>query len=114
MMPQITSAFRGWLSKITITKVFQKIENDGLVSDSEQSITFEGTVQPLSPQKLMTKPEGLRSWEWLQIHCFSSSLNLATNDIIVWKCKKYKVMGKLDYSLNGYVEYHAIEDFKNA
>lgn len=109
-MPQMGIAFSGWGSNICISKVVQYI-HDGLVTESTNNIEFSGTVQPLSPKLLMLKPENLRAFEWLDIHCFSGRLDLDANDVIFYKDKKYKVMGVNDYSNNNFIEYHAIEDY---
>lgn len=111
-MPQMASAFRGWMTSITITRVTQSVEN-GLVETREQKISFQGTVQPLSPQKTALKPEGQRAWKWLQIHCFTSDVNLATNDKIIYNGELFKVMDILDYRLNNYIEYHIVADYQN-
>jgi hypothetical protein len=111
-MPQMGAAFRGWMSSITLTRVTQSIE-DGLVETREQKISFQGTVQPLSPQKTALKPEGQRAWKWLQIHCFTGGTNLATNDKIIYNGELFKVMDILDYKLNNYIEYHITADYQN-
>jgi len=110
-MPQMGAAFSGWESDITLTRITQTI-TAGLVADTETAFTFKGVVQPLAPEKLMLKPENLRSWKWLQVHCFTGANDLATNDQVVFDGQKFKIMAKLDYSLNNYVEYHLIENYE--
>ena len=110
-MPNPTGAFSGWQSQLTIIKVSQFIEN-GFVKEKLTPVSFNGVIQPLSPEQLNLKPETLRSFRWLQIHVYSGDLNLKTNDKIEVDGKRFKVMGILDYQRNGFVEYHAIEDFE--
>lgn len=110
-MPQMGAAFAGWMKKITLMKITQTVTN-GLVTDTQTPVTFDGTVQPLNPKALALKPEGQRAWEWLQIHCFASTGNLTTNDRFQYAGKIYKIMGNLDYSLNNYIEYHAVRDYE--
>lgn len=112
-MPQMGAAFSGWQSRVTLTRITQEVV-DGLVTDTGRNITFDGTVQPLKPEMLALKPEGMRSWRWLQIHCLTSPDNLSTNDIIVYDGARFKVMDKLDYGLNNYVEYHLVADYEQA
>lgn len=107
------AAFDGWMVEITLIVIKQKIV-DGFTKLIEMPVSFQGTVQPLSPEAIALKPDGQRSWQWLQIHCFSGQLNLVTNDRIIFNGKKYKIMAELDYSLNNYIEYHAIQDYENA
>lgn len=111
-MPQMRAAFGGWNRRITLARRTQPIIN-GLVVDVDRPFTFRGTIQPLNPAQIALKPEGLRAWPWLQIHCISTDASLLQpNDKIVWNRQVYKVMAQNDYSLNGFVEYHAVKDFQ--
>lgn len=111
-MPQMRAAFSGWARRITLTKRTQCVV-DGLVQSIDSPFTFRGTIQPLSPKQIMLKPEGERAWQWLQIHCvITNLLPLQPADLITYNNVIYKVMGQIDYSLNGYVEYHAVQDFQ--
>jgi len=113
LMPKMTAAFSGWQSLITL-KVIGEVNLDGFISITETDYTFQGIIQPLSPEQIQLKPEGQRSWQWMQIHCKAGSLNLKTNDRIEYNGQKYKVMNVLDYTLNGFIEYHAIQDYEGA
>ncbi len=110
-MPQMGAAFSGWEKPITLLKITQSV-TDGFVTDTATTITLSGVIQPLGPQELKLKPEGQRSFEWLMIHCFTGSNNLATNDRVQYNGKNYKVMKTNDYSLNNYIEYHLIADYE--
>jgi hypothetical protein len=107
----MSAAFAGWFSPITLTVITQTI-NAGLVTDTESTVTFQGVIQPLSPEQIQLKPEAQRSFQWLQIHCKTGGGTLNTNDRIIYGAKTFKVMAPLDYSLNGFLEYHAIEDYE--
>lgn len=111
-MPQMSVAFSGWNSNITLKVITQTVDSSGYVSNAERDITFKGVIQPLEPKKIALKEEGQRAFTWLQIHCLKRELNLSTNDRIVYDSKKYKVMAVNDYSLNNFVEYHVIEDYQ--
>lgn len=108
--PQLPVAFSDWQSSITLEKVIQDVDGFGLVYEHKVTLTFKGMIQPLSPKALMLKPENLRAFTWLQIHCFSGA-NLNDNDLIEYAGNRYKIMALLDYSLNGFIEYHAVADF---
>lgn len=110
-MPQIGAAFVGWQKPISLIKITQQVIN-GLVTDIGVSVNFRGVIQPLNPKMIALKPEGQRAWEWLQIHCFAGTTNLDTNDRFIYAGKTYKVMANNDYSLNNYIEYHAVRDFE--
>lgn len=111
-LPQIRAAFCGWGTTILLVKIKQSIV-DGFPQDISHEIPFHGVVQPLSPRLLLLKPEGERAWTWLQIHVVASSpVKLDVHDRIMYNCRKYKIMARLDYSANNYMEYHAVEDFQ--
>jgi hypothetical protein len=110
-MPQISAAFSGWTSRLTLIKETETVTN-GIVSKQQLPISFYGTIQTLSPRAIVLKPEGQRSWTWLQIHCSANATTLIPNDRIIWNGDKYKVMEMKDYRLNNYVEYHIIRDYQ--
>lgn len=110
-MPQMQAAFSGWTSKITLTARIQGVR-DGLVCYIEKPVSFQGVIQPLSPRSIQLKPEGQRDWTWLQIHALAGKLNLTTNDQITYNGTIYKIMAVLDYSLNGYIEYHVANEYQ--
>ena len=110
--PQISPDFSGWGSSLLLVQITQQII-DGLVQDIIHQTPFHGVVQPLSPKQLMLKPEGERAWAWLQIHIQANSpVKLNVNDRIMYNCCKYKVMARLDYSANNYIELHVVQDFQ--
>jgi hypothetical protein len=102
----------GWQSVITLVKITQT-NTSGVITNNETEYSFKGTVQPLSTDQIQLKPEGQRSFEWLQVHCYAGDLDLATNDRVVYADRRYKVQGVRDYSLNGYIEYHLIQDYQS-
>ena len=110
-MPNMSNTLNGWETTITLVKITQDVVEGDLVEE-KSLIQFQGVIQPLKTEQLMSKPENMRSWEWLWIHVKSGSLNLKTGDKIEWNGKLYKVMGVKDYSLNGYVEYEIVRDYQ--
>lgn len=112
-MPQMGRAFAGWTQKITLVRRRQVVADNGFVTDQDFPLSFEGTIQPLTPRQIALKPEGQRSWTWLQVHCLASELDLKNNDRVIWNGDVYKVMGLLPYQLNNFIEYHLCRDFQN-
>lgn len=112
-MPKMAAAFQGWTVPITIKKITQTIVN-GFVTDTETTLQFDGTWQPLDPEEIQLKPEGQRSWEWIDLHCMGVNPGLATNDRVEYLGLRYKIMAVKDYSLNNFVEFHLVKDFQNA
>ena len=110
-MPQMANTLNGWEVPLLLIKVTQNVVDGDLVT-TEQSINFQGVWQPLKDEALELKPEGQRSWEWIWIHAKSSELNIETADKVKFKNKRYKVMSKKDYGLNGFVEYQLCRDYE--
>lgn len=109
-MPNMAQTLTGWEQPLTLVKELQNIIDGDLVTE-EQKISFLGVWQPLKDEILEAKPEGQRSWEWIWIHAKSGTLNLETADKVIFNNKRYKVMEKKDYSLNGFVEYQLVRDY---
>ena len=110
-MPQVADTLTGWEVPLTLVKITQSIV-EGDVVVTETPINFMGVWQPLRDDQLQFKPEGQRSWSWYWIHAKSGTLNLQTQDNIMFQGKRYKVMSVKDYSLNGYIEYQLILDYQ--
>ena len=109
--PQMSSTLTGWEVPLTLVKITQSIvEGDSVKTETE--INFMGVWQPLRDEQLQFKPEGQRSWEWVWIHAKSGTLNLKTQDKILFNSKRYKVMSVKDYSLNGFIEYELVRDYE--
>lgn len=111
-MPFMEAAFSNWTSPIALIRISQQII-DGIVTDTREYMRLIGTVQPLEERKLQLKPEGQRSFTWLQIHIVGGYSPLKNNDRVEYKGKKYKVMALWDYTQNNYTEYHLVQDFKD-
>ncbi|TDE17712.1 hypothetical protein [Dyadobacter psychrotolerans] len=110
-MPQMKAAFTGWTQKITFKLITQTVV-DGFVVDSEKTVVFNGTIQPLSAEEVILKPEGQRFWEWLDVHVMGTTVPLRNNDRVSYNGTLYKVMASKDYSLNNYMEFHIVRDYE--
>lgn len=112
-MPNMANTLNGWELPLTLTKITQNVV-EGDVVQTETLINFQGVWQPLRDEQLQFKPEGQRSWSWYWIHAKAGTLNLQTQDKIIFEGTRYKVMSVKDYSHNGYIEYEVILDYQNA
>ena len=110
-MPNMSTTLNGWEAPLSLIKITQSIV-DGDAVKTEQTINFQGVWQPLRDEQLQFKPEGQRSWSWYLIHAKAGTLNLKTQDKIIFQGKRYKVMNLKDYSLNGFIEYEVILDYQ--
>lgn len=112
-MPQMNAVFNGWTIRITFDVITQTIVN-GFTVDTPKQVTVDAVWQPLSPEQIALKPDGQRSWEWIQLHVRGKELVFATNDIVTRNGVKYKVMAVKDYTLNNYSEYHLIRNYQGS
>lgn len=112
MLPDVSGALFDYFSPLVFTTIVRTVVNFKVV-ETPTSVSFLGVWQPLGPEQLMFKPEGQRSWKWYMLHA-QPSLVLSPNDVVNYNSVQYRVMTKSDYSLNGYMEYHIIEDFTGA
>lgn len=108
-LPNMSDVLNGWLQPMVFTGIKKTIVNFQVV-ETPTTISFMGVWQPFSERKLALKPEGQRSWRWFS--CFSDAgLVLNTDEVICYLGKQYRVMGTMDYRLEGYMEYHLVEDY---
>ena len=110
-MPNMANTLTGWEVPLSLVKITQTVV-DGDVIKSEKPVEFLGCWQPLRDEELQFKPENQRSWSWYWIHAKSGTLNLQTQDKIIFQNKRFKVMSVKDYSLNGFIEYEVIRDYE--
>lgn len=110
-LPQMANTLNGWEVPLTLIKITQAIV-DGDVIKTEEKINFLGVWQPLRDDELQFKPEGQRSWSWYWIHAKSGSLNLQTQDKIIFKNQRYKVMAVKNYNIYGYITYEVVLDYE--
>jgi len=112
-MPQMRAAFAGWTTQLTFKKITQQVV-DGWVQTVETAVNVRGVWQPMSPEDIVLKPEGQRSWSWFLLHIEGNQTPFQTNDRLEFQGTQYKVMGLKDYRLNNYVQYEAILDFQDS
>ena len=110
-LPDMSNTLTGWEVPLSLTKITQSIV-DGDAVKTEEKINFQGVFQPLREEQLQSKPEGQRSWAWYWIHAKAGTLNLSTQDKIIFNKVRYKVMAVKDYSLYGYIEYQIVVDYE--
>ncbi len=110
-LPDMRNPLLDWFQYvqfITINKVIVNFE----VYEIWTQNAFQGVLQPFTTKQLQIKPEGERDWSWFTIHA-TPDLELSNDDIIYIDNTAYRVMGLLDYSKYGYIEYHAIQDYQD-
>jgi hypothetical protein len=108
-MPSMRSTLLGWFRPLGLSKVTKSTVGVRTV-EKETPLNASGVWQPFTAEQLSLKPEGERSWRWFMVHT-TIDVVLVTDDVIVRGTEKFRVMEKLDYTENGFVEYHVINAY---
>lgn len=111
-LPQMGEVLLSWFQSMTFDLVTKTLEDYDL-KETVQTIATKGVRQPFTSQQLSIKPEGQRAWRWETLHCLPD-VKLNPDDIVIFNTVRYRVMQKLDYSEYGYLEYHIVQDYKEA
>lgn len=111
-MPDVSDALLDWFQKMTFTTVVKTIV-DFQVVETPTDVDFIGVWQPFGPRQLQMLPEGERQWKWFTCHS-QIQLPLTPDQVITYLDTQYRVKDVLDYSLNGYYEYHLVEDYEGS
>lgn len=111
-VPNVGGALVSWFQPMSFGVVTKSMLS-AQVAEEMEVVNFRGTIQPLSAQSLLIKPEGQRDWEWKQVHS-DPSLQLKNDDVIIYQAKQYRVMAVKDYAIYGYMEYHIIADYSGS
>ena len=110
-LPRPQLGINMWSQGSQAQVVKQVVDENGNVVNFKKSFNFDGVIQPLSPEEIKVKEEGQWSWEWYWFHT-KDSVDLQTNDIVIYRGKEYKIMARKDYSDYGHIEYHCIKDWQ--
>lgn len=109
-LPNVSGALLDWFQPITFVIIKKTTVNFKLVEE-RSNYTFMGVVESQTPQQLQMKPEGQRSWNYLNIWSLPN-VSLKIDDIFCYQGKDYRVLSKNDWSQYGYAEFECVEDYK--
>lgn len=113
-LPSMRSTLLGWLKPMVIGVVSTRISTDADTNGQAVSImrdlSTSGLIQPGDAEKLSPAKEGERSWDNAILHVLPA-LDVPNGTRIIIKGVKYKVMGRYDYTANGYTKYELTETF---
>jgi len=110
-LPNMSQTILSWFQPITFITLTKTVNNNFQEVITETETNTQGVVQPPKPEVIEIQPEGVRNWEWLEIHCLPN-LQLNINEFIIYKGLRYKVMQKENYSAYGYMRYLILEAYK--
>lgn len=97
------SSILGWFRPITVEVIQQTTDEQGNVTFTPRALETSGVIQPIV-EKLKRYREGGRSWAAWELHCLPNFI-LNTNDRVTIRGRRFSVMGRTDYSENGFVIY---------
>lgn len=107
MFPNVSIAFNNWTSAVQM-KIIQSVADDFEVDDQTLSIVaYEAVMQPMPPQQVNRKPEGMRIWKWWESW---SVTKLQPNTIVQdMDGVQFKVQSVQDWNQGGYYHYEMTE-----
>lgn len=107
-LPNMSATLTQWFQKMTFSRLVKTIVNFENV-ETKQSFSAMGVIQPMSAQQIAMKPEGQTSWMWYTIHA-DPSLILMPGEIITYLTTDYRVMGRTNFEIYGYLQYDVVQE----
>lgn len=109
-VPNVADVLEGWMTNVTAGIVTKAIV-DGEVQETTSLFSFQGMIQPYSPQDIDLLAEGERHWEWVKV--YTQYTNLKVDDKIVINGRYYRIMHKTFYEKFGYgfYRYDMVNDY---
>ena len=107
-LPDMSEAVMDFLQPVVLKKI-NKQQVNGYTQEIEIPIQTSAVVIPMSTE-MSIKMEGERTWRWSTMYCLAD-LIFATDDVIIYRHSRYRIMHKMDYAQYGYVSYEMIEDY---
>jgi hypothetical protein len=107
MFPDVSEAMWG-LTSPTQFKIVRRDVSDYEPEDLVAAARiFDGVLQPLTPQRLAIKPEGMRNWKWWTLW---TNIALSNGDFVVDdENRSFMVMSVSDWRKAGFIEYEVTE-----
>lgn len=109
-LPNMFETLQNFFSLLTFDRVTKSVVNFNLV-EVTTPMQFQGLLTPFSARQLKMMPEGQRSWKWYKIVAWPT-LSLENDDVLIDQSGvQYRIMRQNDYTMYGYLEYDAVQDF---
>lgn len=108
-LPNMSEALADYQQPMLFTKVAKTVSGYQNVEDGV-AIRFMGVWQPFSARQLSMKPVGERAWKWFMLHA-EPNVILQPDEVVIYQGTQYRVMEDNDYVVNGFLEYHLVQDF---
>ena len=109
-MPNMRSTLLGWFKPMTLTRITTTVK-DGQAEPVERELKTSGILLAGDAEKLVPLAEGDRSRESSVLYCFDNIV-LETNDRVIIKGVKSRVMTKKNWSDYGYQRFDLLKDYQ--
>lgn len=109
-VPNLASVLNNWMVPLTFEIISKSIGENYSVKERAKIVRLQGIWQPFSTQQLKMLSYGQRKWKWFMMHARPTPA-LDIDDIVKYLTVPYRVVHKNDYTLNGFIEYHLIDDY---
>ena len=108
-LPDVSSSVLALLQKVRVGVIQKQVINN---RTQEIPVWRDAMVcRQAMPEKLAITKEGERSWRWHSIWA-TPDLDLETDDILIIRGIRYRIMDKENWAEYGYFAYSAIEDYR--
>lgn len=116
-LPSMRGTLTGWFKPMVIGVVTEAIaeggDQDGQAKATVREVKTSGMMQPGDAEKLTIESQGQRSWDNFILHVYPQ-LDVKTDTRITVRGVPFRVMGKKDFTANGYIRYDLMEDYATA
>ncbi len=111
-LPQLDIALDGVVYPLTAVRICKSLV-DGFLQEIETKTETKGVIQPLSAQEVAIKPEGQRTWKWMDLYCHTDLL-MNPDDIVAIDGVRYRVMAVYEYRHYGFMHYELAQNYEEA
>jgi len=111
-IPDMGGALLNWFQPMVFA-VVEKLKIGFQVVEIGNPVYFRGVIQPFSDTKLALLPQGQRSWSYFTVHA-APSLRLQVDSVVVYNCKRYRVLSRINHTIYNYIEYSMVEDWTHS
>lgn len=111
MLPDVSVGISALLQNMKVGVVQKRVINNR----TEEVTVWKDVLacRQAMPENLAISKEGERSWRWHTIYA-SPDLDLETDDLVIIRGIRYRIMDKENWQEYGYLKYSAIEDYRNS
>jgi len=108
-LPNMSTTLESWFQTLIVGILIKTSVNNRVV-ETTTNYSASGVIHPFKVQQLEIKPEGQRAWKWFVLRC-KPDLIMAIDDTAVIHGARHRVMGIIDYTEYGYLEYELVRDY---